>query len=121
MKLPEQTGGETGSSEEEQQQRQQKQQQKEKEKEIHLTKKNNQKTETRKPVDSSAVSSSFAAVVLDYWRGEMAVTGDETESGRVALVHVFACWQKSNFFPVCGCVAPVFVLVVKTVCGGSLL
>lgn len=51
----------------------------------------------------------------------MAVTGDETESGRVALVHVFACWQESNFFPVCGCVAPVFVLVVKTVCGGSLL
>lgn len=25
----------------------------------------------------------FSAVVLDYWKQEMAVTGDETESGTV--------------------------------------
>lgn len=31
----------------------------------------------------------FSAVVLDYWKQEMAVTGDETESGRVSLIHVF--------------------------------
>ena len=31
----------------------------------------------------------FTAVVLDYWKQEMAVTGDETESGRVSLIHVF--------------------------------
>lgn len=32
-----------------------------------------------------------AAVVLDYWKQEMAVTGDETESGRVPLLHSVAC------------------------------
>lgn len=28
----------------------------------------------------------FSAAVLDYWKQEMAVTGDETESGKVPLV-----------------------------------
>lgn len=70
--------GETGSGEEEQQQQK---------KEITKAKLN------RKPVDSSVLSSSRAAAVLDYWRGEMAVTGDETESGRVDLTHLFACRQ----------------------------
>lgn len=28
-------------------------------------------------------------MVLDYWKQEMAVTGDETESGRVSLTHIF--------------------------------
>lgn len=42
-----------------------------------------------------------AAVVLDYWKQEMAVTGDETESGRVPLLHSAACaaLQKSVSFP----------------------
>ena len=31
----------------------------------------------------------WTAVVLDYWKQEMAVTGDETESGRVSLTLVF--------------------------------
>lgn len=33
----------------------------------------------------------LSTVVLDYWKQEMAVTGDETESGTVALIHVFVC------------------------------
>ena len=31
----------------------------------------------------------LTAVVLDYWKQEMAVTGDETESGRVSLTLFF--------------------------------
>lgn len=31
----------------------------------------------------------LAAAVLDYWKQEMAVTGDETESGRVSLIQMF--------------------------------
>lgn len=43
----------------------------------------------------------LTAAVLDYWKQEMAVTGDETESGRVSLTlfilsvrhaKVCACW-----------------------------
>lgn len=40
----------------------------------------------------------ISAVVLDYWKQEMAVTGDETESGRVSLIHLFVCCAKVFFF-----------------------